>query len=147
MPLIEVHETRSLGDIPSIDITFANGMEDTLVLERFYPTEQSRMAKKVSCNFFGHLENERTACVSVTGCPGQDDMHFTINSKNTEIDNKYILKKDGQLELVESAFKVQIIHILKQVHFSNFTKLLDLWKVHLVPQFLEGLFWEYLSGK
>ena len=109
MPLIEVHETRSLGDVPSIDITFANGVEDTLVLERFYPTEQSRMAKKVSCNFFGHLENERAACVSVTGCPGQDDMHFTINSKNNGLSNMYILKKDGQLEAVQSAFKVLFI--------------------------------------
>ena len=44
MPLIEVHEVRSLGEIPSIDITFPNGMKDSVVLERFYPTKESRMA-------------------------------------------------------------------------------------------------------
>merc|ERR1711971_1482063 len=59
-PRIEVQQSRSARGIPSIDITFANGVKDALVLERFYPTEQSRMEKKVSCNFIGHLENEST---------------------------------------------------------------------------------------
>ena len=36
MPLIEVHQTRSFEDIPTIDITFINGIKDTMVLERFY---------------------------------------------------------------------------------------------------------------
>ena len=103
-PRIEVQQSRSARDVPSIDVTFANGVKDSLVLERFYPTEQSRMEKKVSCNFFGRLENEDTACVAVTGCPGEE-MAFTINSKNS-IDVDYILHKDGHLELVDSPFKV-----------------------------------------
>merc|ERR1712008_394696 len=102
-PRIQVIEPRSARGIPSIDITFANGVKDALVLERFYPTEQSRMEKKVSCNFIGSLENENTACVAVTGCPG-DEMAFTIKSKHSE-NIGYILHQDGQLELVESAFK------------------------------------------
>ena len=73
-------------------------------MERFYPTEQSRMEKKVSCNFIGHLENENTACVAVTGCPGEE-MAFTIKSKHSE-NIGYILYQDGQLESVESTFKV-----------------------------------------
>ena len=76
-------------------------------MERFYPTEQSRMEKKVSCNFIGHLENENTACVAVTGCPGEE-MAFTIKSKHSE-NIGYILHQDGQLESVESAFKVLLI--------------------------------------
>jgi len=61
------------------------------------------MEKKVSCNFIGSLENENTACVAVTGCPGEE-MAFTIKSKHSE-NIGYILHQDGQLELVESAFK------------------------------------------
>ena len=105
-PRIEVSQSRSPRGIPSIAVTFANGVKDSLVLERFYPTEQSRMERKLSCNFFGRLENENTACVSVTGCPGEE-MAFTINSKNS-VNVGYILHKDGHLELVESAFKVLV---------------------------------------
>merc|ERR1719362_1406427 len=64
MPLIEVHEVRSFGD----------------------------------------LLNDKTACVSVTGCAGQDNLEFTINSVNSGPSNMYILHKNGNLEMVESAF-------------------------------------------
>ena len=37
-PRIEVYQSRSVRGIPSIDVTFANGVKDSLVLERFYPT-------------------------------------------------------------------------------------------------------------
>ena len=104
---IQVIEQRSAQGIPSIAITFTNGIKDALVLERFYPTEQSRIEKEVSCNFIGSLENENTACVAVTGCPGEE-MAFTIKSKHSE-NIGYILHQDGELELVESAFKVLLI--------------------------------------
>ena len=104
---IQVIEQRSAQGIPSITITFPNGVQDALVLERFYPTEQSQMEKKISCNFIGSLENENTACVAVTGCPGEE-MAFTIKSKHSE-NIGYILHQDGELELVESAFKVLLI--------------------------------------
>ena len=67
------------------------------------------MARTPSCNFVGHLENEKTACVSLTGCAGSDDMYFIINSRNSGSSNKYILKNNGEVELVESAFKVSIV--------------------------------------
>ena len=110
-PRFDVRQAKSPFGIPSIDITFSNGVKDSLVLERFYPSEQSRIERKPSCNFFGHLENEKSACVSVTGCAGQDDMAFTINSRNGASTNMYILHKDGHLELVESPFKVQYIYL------------------------------------
>ena len=65
------------------------------------------MDKKISCNFIGSLENENTACVAVTGCPGEE-MAFTIKSKHSE-NIGYILHQDGELESVESAFKVLVI--------------------------------------
>ena len=105
--MIEVQETRSVGEVPSIDITFINGVKESMVLKRFYPTQESRMARTPSCNFVGHLENEKSACVSLTGCPGSDDLYFTINSKNSGSSNMYILKNNGEVELVESVFKVK----------------------------------------
>ena len=105
--MIEVLQTRSFGEVPSIDITFSNGVKDSMVLKRFYPTQESRMAGTSSCNFVGHLENEKSACVSLTGCTGSDDLYFTINSKNSGLSNMYILRNNSEVELVESVFKVK----------------------------------------
>ncbi len=105
-PQFEVRRSKSPRGIPSIDVTFVNGVQDSLVLDRFYPTKESRLERKLSCNFFGHLRNEITACVSVTGCPG-DDMFFNINSKNSRARGMFILHKDGLVEEVENAFKVK----------------------------------------
>ena len=106
LPKITVLEARTLDGIPSIDITFPDGFQDHFVLERHYMTEMDRMTKKMHCNFIGHLAKDTDACVAVTGCPGEQ-MEFTINSVHAGVNNKMILHKDGQLELVESAFKVK----------------------------------------
>ena len=105
--MIEVQQTRSFGEVPSIDITFTNGVKDSLVLKRFYPTQESRLARTPSCNFVGHLDNEKSACVSLTGCAGSEDLYFTINSRNSGLSNMYILRNNGEVELVESVFKVK----------------------------------------
>ena len=68
-------------------------------------SEADKLAKKTHCNFIGHLEKDSTACVAVTGCPG-DDMEFTINSNILGNSNRFILHKNGEMELVESPFKV-----------------------------------------
>ena len=106
MPIIEVRQTGSFEEIPSIDITFNNGVKDSMVLERFYPTKKSRMERRSTCNYFGHLKNEKSASVSVTGCWGRDDLCFTINSIYSGRSNMYILHKNGYLDMVESNFKV-----------------------------------------
>ena len=106
MPLLKVNQDRSVNGVPFIDITFPDGHKDSLVLQRFYPSEQAKHERTLACNFIGHLEKDRSACVAVTGCPGQDDLEFTINSKHSGPSNMYILHKEGHLELVESVFKV-----------------------------------------
>ena len=109
LPKIVINKTkpRSTNDngIPSIDITFPDGSQDHLVLERHYMCEADKMAKKMNCNFIGHLANEKEACVAVTGCPGER-MEFTINSKHAGRGNRFILHQNGTMEKVESAFKV-----------------------------------------
>jgi hypothetical protein len=66
------------------------------------------MAEAKNCNFFGHLAKDTEACVAVTGCPGSEDLEFTINSRHSVPSNMYILRRDGKLEVIESAFKVSI---------------------------------------
>ena len=68
-------------------------------------TEMDRMAQKMHCNFIGHLAIDAEACVAVTGCPGER-MEFTVNSKHAGRSNRFILHQNGEMEKVESAFKV-----------------------------------------
>ena len=92
--------------IPTINIAFPNGHEDTLILQRFYASPEARIEGEKHCNFFGHLKNEPNACVAVTGCYGKENMEFTINSKHSPYTNMYVLEKDGTLKAIESQFKV-----------------------------------------
>ena len=108
LPKITILNPDAGNSIPMIAITFADGHEDIFVLERHYLSEADRLAKKINCNFIGHLENDSEACVAVTGCIGQK-MEFTINSKHSGDYNKFILHESGELEAVESPFKVFII--------------------------------------
>ena len=86
LPMISIiNEERSwkeLDNIPKISIAFPNGHFDNLVLDRFYPSAESRKIGKPHCNFIGHLENELTACVAVTGCYGVGNVEFTIKSRH-----------------------------------------------------------------
>ena len=108
MPEVNIKETRSANGIPAIDITFPDGFQDKLVLERHYMTEMDRMAQKMHCNFIGHLAIDTEACVAVTGCPGER-MEFTVNSKHAGRSNRSILHLNGELEKVEGAFKVGLL--------------------------------------
>ena len=105
-PRITIRTSNTRAGIPNIDIVFPNGHEDTMVLHRHYDSPQARMDGKLHCNFFGHLKNDREACVAVTGCQGQEDMEFTINSKHSTHTNLYILEKTGKLRSIESPLKV-----------------------------------------
>ena len=107
MPTITVRQDRSLYDIPEIAITFADGFEDELVLEKHFPNEEARLENKEHCNYYGHLKNDPTACVAVTGCYGQDDLHFTIMSDHSLNQNMFVLDKDGQLRVIEEAERMK----------------------------------------
>ena len=104
LPEVLVKESKSGNGIPSIDITFPDGHQDHLVLERHYMNEIDKMAKRLHCNFIGHLANEIEACVAVTGCPGER-MEFTVNSEHAGLNNRFILHQNGQMEKVEGAFR------------------------------------------
>ena len=45
--------------------------------------------------------------MAVTGCIGLEDLEFTINSKHSELNNIYVLKTDGTLQVIKSVFEVR----------------------------------------
>ena len=55
----------------------------------------------LSCNFLGHLEKDKEACIAVTGCPG-DTMQFTIHSSHNIESNKFVLHPSGNVETIQS---------------------------------------------
>ena len=102
LPKIIVRQDRSLYDIPDISITFPNGRQDELILEKHFPNEEARLANEEHCNYFGHLKNDPEACVAVTGCYGRDDLEFTVMSEHVLGPNMFVLQKDGQFRGVEN---------------------------------------------
>ena len=101
MPLITVTQLRNSNDIPSIHITFPDGEEDNMILERHYPNPRNRMMGENHCNFIGHLEKDSESCVAVTGCYGIENLDFSINSKHSGTTNRYRLNTNGDVELIK----------------------------------------------
>ena len=61
-----------------------------------------------NCNYIGHLVNETEACVAMTGCPGQDDLQFTILSLSLD-SPMYVWKKDGSVEVIEKPSNLRAV--------------------------------------
>ena len=57
-PRFTLLEERSLDGAPSISISFPDGYEDTLILNKFYGNDEDRMSRKERCHYTGHLANE-----------------------------------------------------------------------------------------
>merc|ERR1712172_224711 len=102
-PSFVLVEERSSNGSPSIVVTFSDGYQDNLVLSKFYANEQNRMASKERCHYIGHLENEHTACVAMTGCVGSQDVQFTILSKHAPKSSTFKWTKDGNVENMKNA--------------------------------------------
>merc|ERR1739838_844 len=65
--------------------------------------KQNRIASKERCHYIGHLANELTACVAMTGCVGSQDVQFTILSKHAPNSSTFKWSKDGKVELMKSS--------------------------------------------
>ena len=119
-PRITYEAAKSREGIPNVNIIFPDGHEDSFVLERHYASPEHRMSGELHCNFIGHLKNEKSACVAVTGCYDREDVELTIHSKHNTDANMYVLRKDGSVKSIESNFKVKksIILTFKMV-FSD----------------------------
>ena len=106
-PAFTFSEERSSNGSPSVSIVFPDGFEDTLVLRKYHANDEDRIANEDHCNYLGHLANEPEACVAMTGCFGSEDVHFTILSVHAEESSMFMMTKDGNVEIIDSSFKVQ----------------------------------------
>ena len=62
---------------PNIEVRFPDGYEDRLVLQKHYFNEEDKKKIDNHCNYIGHLAEEKTACVAMTGCLGP--IHLIIH--------------------------------------------------------------------
>ena len=98
----DVTASRSLNQPPSIQVRFANGVQDELELTQYKFDGKS----EVGCNFLGRLRNDAASSVAVTGClnkPG-DIMEVTLISKNN-INKLFKVDFDGKAEVLANPFE------------------------------------------
>ena len=60
------------------------------------------MMGEENCHFIGHLENEKEACVAMTGCLGRENVEFTIKSKHATNSAMFLWTKEGNVEVIEN---------------------------------------------
>ena len=98
----DVTASRSLNQPPSVQVRFANGVQDELELTQYKFDGKS----EVGCNFLGRLRNDAASSVAVTGClnkPG-DIMEVTLISKNN-FNKMFKVDFYGNAEVLENPFE------------------------------------------
>jgi hypothetical protein len=111
-PIFTMSKERSCTGPICVSVTFPDGYKDDLVLSKFHANEKDRIANIDHCNYIGHLANEPEACVAMTGCIGSEDIHLTILSSHATESSMFKWTKDGNIEIIESGFKVHTFHFL-----------------------------------
>ena len=94
--------SRSIDEPPTVEVTFANGVKDSLELSHYKMHERA----VVGCNYHGSLKNDPSAVVGVTGClnkPG-DKMEVTLISKNN-INKMFTVDFNGNAEIIKNPFE------------------------------------------
>ena len=67
VPSFTLNAERSIDGSPSVTVSFPDGYQDTLILNKFYTNEEERMeGEEDTCAYIGHLANEPEACVAMT---------------------------------------------------------------------------------
>ena len=80
-PTFFLNQERSFDGSPSVSISFPDGYNDNLILSKYSITGKKDDYREHLCHYVGHLEKETSACVAMTGCPGLNDVTFTILSR------------------------------------------------------------------
>merc|ERR1712142_625387 len=83
-------------------VSFPDGYSDTIKLGKHFFDDKDRMADENDCRYFGHLENERDACVAMTGCVGSEDILFTIMSAHAPGTIHSLWTKEGNVETLDA---------------------------------------------
>lgn len=105
LPKFQLLADRSEDGSPGLSVTFPNGVQDRMVLSKFYSSDEDKLERLDLCHFLGFLADEPEAAVAMTGCPGQDDLEFTIMSKHLGESPMFKWNRDDSVELIENPFK------------------------------------------
>ena len=101
-PSFSLANERSLDGSPKINVVFPSGKSDSILLSISESDLELRMETGVDeCRYMGHLENDPKACIAVTGCPGVEDVEFTILSDDPERSGLFVWTKEGKVESIE----------------------------------------------
>ena len=97
-----VTSSRSMEEAPTIEVTFANGVKDELVLSHYKMNDDA----VIGCNYLGHLLSSPSSSVAVTGClnkPG-DTMEVTMISENN-INKMFAVDFFGTAKIIQNPFE------------------------------------------
>ena len=108
-----------MNGVPTVSVTFPNGHEDTLILDRHYSSEEDRIGQVEACNYIGHLKKDPEACVAMTGCVGSEDVEFTILSDHATESPMFKWTKEDTVEVIEHPYLVK--------NFEVFLSCFELW--------------------
>jgi hypothetical protein len=107
-------------EAPTIEVTFANGDNDDLVLSHYKMNENA----VIGCNYIGHLRRSPSSSVGVTGClnkPG-DKMEVTMISEKN-INNMFSVDFYGNAEIIKTPFEEggkSIVLLFSRTKLTNF---------------------------
>ena len=100
-------------DVPEIEVTFANGIKQKMVLRHYDAIPNSDVADQTQlCNYLGHLEgDEKHSIVAVTGCLNGDNldekMHITLLSQHSPDHKSFSVDKHGNTKHIEIESNVE----------------------------------------
>ncbi len=69
------------------------------------------MDRRLHCNYFGHLESDKSACIAMTGCLGVDDIDLTMTSDHLKGVHAFTWKRDGAVEAILDMDEVDICRL------------------------------------
>ena len=105
---------------PNIEVTFPDGYTDRLILQKHYFNEEDKKKIDNHCNYVGHLAEEKTACVAMTGCLGFDNVELTIMSKHAVDSNSFVWNKNGAIHAIHSDPNVSTLEYVISEHLHLF---------------------------
>ena len=109
VPSFDLLEDRSEDGSPNLAITFPDGYSDTIVLTKYFASEDDKVQERMSgvedCNFVGHLKNEK-ACLAMTGCLDSEFREFTIFSEHAGHRTSYRWFSNGTVESIPTLSEV-----------------------------------------
>ena len=108
-----------MTEAPTIEVTFANGVKDELVLSHYKINDEAAFR----CNYLGNLRSSPSSSVGITGClnnPG-DMMEVTMISKNN-INKMFSVDFYGNAEIMKTPFEeggINVISVFILFKFAN----------------------------